>query len=94
VFAANDEMAAGVMHAASANGVPVPDQLRVVGFDDTRVARMLRPQLTTVHVPMALMGRTVIELLCKRLSEPTRAGATVVLKSDLIVRESCGAPTR
>jgi LacI family transcriptional regulator len=90
VFAANDEMAAGVIHAATSRGLTIPDDLRVVGFDDTRVAKMIRPQLTTVHVPMAAMGATVIELLVQRLHEPSREGSTVTLNSDLVVRDSCG----
>lgn len=91
VFAANDEMACGVVDAATAAGVSVPEDLAVVGFDDTRVARMTRPPLTTVHVPMAQMGAKAIELLCERLADPKRPAAHVSLHPELIVRESCGA---
>ena len=94
VFAANDEMAAGVIQAATGQGISVPRELRVVGFDDTRLAQMIRPRLTTVHVPMAAMGAAVVDLLCRRLEEPTRDCAVVVLKSSLVVRESCGALRR
>lgn len=90
VFAANDEMAAGVVDAAIAATLAVPDDLRVVGFDDTRIAQLTRPRLTTVRVPMSEMGATAIELLCKRLAEPTRPSAKVTLKAELVVRESCG----
>lgn len=91
VFAANDEMATGVIHAAMSHGLRVPNDLRVVGFDDTRLAKMIRPRLTTVHVPMADMGSTVIDLLVQRLAEPSRAGCVVKLQTKLMVRESCGA---
>ncbi len=91
LFAANDEMAAGILAAAAAEGVRVPGELAVVGFDDTRVARMTRPPLTTVRVPMAEMGARAIELLCERVSDPKRPAARVSLQPRLIVRESCGA---
>lgn len=90
IFAANDEMAAGVVDAAIAATLRVPEDLRVAGFDDTRIAQLTRPRLTTVRVPMADMGATAIDLLCKRLAEPDRASTKVTLKSELVVRESCG----
>lgn len=90
VFAANDEMAAGIVHAALSRGYSVPRDLRVVGFDDTRLARIMRPRLTTVHVPMQNLGATAVELLVQRLAEPTRSQRIVVLKSELMIRESCG----
>ena len=90
VFAANDEMAAGVVDAAIAATLRVPEDLRIVGFDDTRIAQLTRPRLTTVRVPMADMGATAIELLCQRLAEPDRPSTQVTLKTELVVRESCG----
>lgn len=91
VFAANDEMAAGVIDATIAGTYRVPRDLRVVGFDDTRVAQMTRPRLTTVRVPMAELGGTAIELLCQRLAEPQRPATRITLPTELVVRESCGA---
>lgn len=91
VFAANDEMAAGIVAAATAAGLAVPGDLAVAGFDDTRVARMTRPPLTTVRVPMAEMGAQAIALLCQRVADPARAPTTISLQPELIVRESCGS---
>ena len=91
VFAANDEMAAGIVAAAGAAGLSVPRTLGVVGFDDTRVARMTRPPLTTVHVPMSEMGAKAVELLCRRIADPQCSPTRLSLKPELIVRESCGA---
>jgi LacI family transcriptional regulator len=90
VFAANDEMAAGVIDAAIENGLDLPKDLPVVGFDDTRIAQMTRPRLTTVRVPMSAMGAGAVELLCQRLDQPSRPHSTVTLQSELVVRESCG----
>ncbi|MEO1498738.1 MAG: LacI family DNA-binding transcriptional regulator [Planctomycetota bacterium] len=90
VFAANDEMAAGVVDAAIAATLRVPEDLKVVGFDDTRIAQLTRPRLTTVRVPKSDMGAAAIELLCARLSEPKRPSTKVTLETELVVRESCG----
>ncbi|TWT78463.1 Catabolite control protein A [Posidoniimonas polymericola] len=91
VFAANDEMAAGIIDAAIDAGLSVPAQLPVVGFDDTRIAQLTRPRLTTVHVPMAIMGAAAVELLLQRIEDPKRPATKITLQSELIVRESCGA---
>jgi LacI family transcriptional regulator len=90
VFAANDEMAAGIMAGANARQVAVPDDLAVVGFDDTRIAQMTKPLLTTVRVPMSSMGAKAVELLCQRLADPERPPTKVSLNAELVVRESCG----
>lgn len=90
VFAANDEMAAGIVAAAKDCDVEVPTQLAVVGFDDTRIARMTRPPLTTVRAPMTQMGEMAIELLCKRLADPKCPSMHVSLQPELVIRESCG----
>lgn len=89
VFAANDEMAAGIVAAAAASGLDVPRDLGVVGFDDTRVARMTRPALTTVRVPMSEMGAKAIELLCERIANAQRPPTQISLRPELVVRESC-----
>ncbi len=91
VFAANDEMAAGIIAGAIAKNFQVPQDLGVVGFDDTRVAQMTNPLLTTVRVPMSRMGATAIELLCERIADPTRASTKIALDAELVVRDSCGS---
>jgi LacI family transcriptional regulator len=94
VFAANDEMAAGIIAGATAKNVSVPEKLGVVGFDDTRIARMTNPRLTTVHVPMSRMGANAVELLCQRIDDPEKPPARVSLEAELVVRESCGSALR
>lgn len=60
VFAATDELAAGAIEAARAHSLCVPQDLSVVGFDDTEVARLLSPPLTTVHQPLREMGSVAL----------------------------------
>lgn len=63
IFAANDDMAAGVLAVAHKRGIEVPLQLSVAGFDDTTLARTVWPPLTTIHQPMAELARTAAEIL-------------------------------
>ncbi len=58
IFACNDEMAAGVLYAARLRGISVPEQLSIIGFDDTPIAAHVWPPLTTVRWPIAAMGRS------------------------------------
>lgn len=94
VFAANDEMAAGIVAGAIAANVRVPQELGVVGFDDTRVAQMTNPLLTTVRVPMSRMGAAAIELLCDRIADPARPFTKIALEAELVVRDSCGCANK
>ncbi len=91
VFAGNDEMAAGIIDAAIENRLSLPEDLPVVGFDDTRIAGMTWPRLTTVHVPMERMGAAAVELLSQRLEDSGRPYTKLILHSELVVRESCSA---
>lgn len=63
VFCASDRMAAGVYDAARDLGLRIPDDLRVVGFDDHTIASELTPQLTTVRQPMRELGRAAVHML-------------------------------
>ncbi|MGE0031969.1 MAG: LacI family DNA-binding transcriptional regulator [Steroidobacteraceae bacterium] len=67
IFAANDDMAAGVLHAAHEMGLEVPAQLSVAGFDDTPIARYVYPSLTTVRQPIRAMAQGAIECLIRSM---------------------------
>ena len=56
IFAVNDAVAAGVLHAAHARGIAVPRDLSIIGFEDTPISARVWPPLTTVHVPIAVMA--------------------------------------
>ena len=68
IFAGNDEMAAGVYRTAYLRGVKIPDELSVVGFDDSPLASRLWPSLTTVRQPIRDMGRMAAEKLVAKIS--------------------------
>jgi len=63
IFASNDDMAAGVVSGALRAGLSVPEDLSVCGFDDTPVAKILFPQLTTIRQPIHAMGYEAVSLL-------------------------------
>lgn len=71
IFASNDNMAAGVLHAAFEAGLRVPDDLSVVGFDDAPLARQIWPSLTTIHQPMRSMGRAAARQLLAMMDGET-----------------------
>ena len=90
IFASNDNMAVGAMRAVLERGLRVPDEISIVGFDDTELARNVFPRLTTVRQPLAELGRTAVSLL-NRLIEGRRTEALrIELATRLVVRESTG----
>jgi LacI family transcriptional regulator len=92
IFASNDDMAAGVLMAAHEHGLQVPSQLSVAGYDDTYIARITWPRLTTVHQPSYDMAWSATDLLLQALKNGEGA-RTSRLAHRLIVREST-APVR
>jgi LacI family transcriptional regulator len=87
IFASNDDMAAGVLMAAHELGLQVPSQLSVAGYDDTYIARITWPRLTTVHQPSYDMAWSATDLLLQALKNGEGA-RTSRLAHRLIVRES------
>ncbi|HLO41889.1 MAG TPA: LacI family DNA-binding transcriptional regulator [Phycisphaerales bacterium] len=88
VLAGNDEIAWGIMLAAQELGISIPGELRIVGFDDTRLSTLTRPRLSTVHMPLAQIGSSALELLARRIADPAAPPETVRLSTSLVQRES------
>jgi LacI family transcriptional regulator, galactose operon repressor len=87
LFAANDAMAVGALSALRDNGVRVPDDIALAGFDDIPIARFVTPPLTTVSVDIAQLGRRAFELLISENEQHE------ILPATLVIRESCGSKT-
>jgi LacI family transcriptional regulator len=95
IFACNDEMAVSVLQEARARGIRVPEDLSVVGFDDTMVAQIAAPALTTVHQPLEEVGRMAVNLLARIMDEPPAHPIRLEVGTRLLVRDTTGpAPTR
>ncbi len=94
VLAGNDEIAVGVIRAAQDAGLAVPERLRVVGFDDTRLASLVRPRLSTVRIPLAEVGAAAVRTLVRRVQDRDAATTCVRLPTKLVVRESSSVERR
>lgn len=90
IFASNDDMAAGVLSVAGRLGIDVPHELSVCGFDNTAIAQIIWPQLTTVAQPIRQMGLKAAEVLLDRSTDD--APVVHTLDFEIIVRESTGTP--
>jgi DNA-binding LacI/PurR family transcriptional regulator len=90
VFAANDEMALGVLHYFYERGMRVPQDVAVAGFDDDYFAGFLCPPLTTVRQPMAEIGAVAVENIILMISGSPIRKSRILLPTQLMVRRSCG----
>ncbi|HEV2372353.1 MAG TPA: LacI family DNA-binding transcriptional regulator [Streptosporangiaceae bacterium] len=90
----NDKVAVGVMEAAAARGLRVPEDLSVTGFDDIDVSRATTPRLTTVRQPLQEMGRTAVTMLMRQLDGHAHEALSMELETRLVVRESTGPAAR
>ncbi|MCA1032372.1 catabolite control protein A [Bacillus timonensis] len=86
IFVGTDEMALGVIHGAQDQGLNIPNDIEVVGFDNTKLATMVRPQLTTVVQPMYDIGAVAMRLLTKYMNKEKVEDHIVVLPHRLEYR--------
>lgn len=93
IFASNDEMAAGVVHAARQRGLVIPDDLSIIGFDDTAIAAHMWPPLTTVRWPIISMARSAALKLVGDVVDPgTEVDEPSMFVSTLVRRASVAPP--
>ncbi|HSB90695.1 MAG TPA: GntR family transcriptional regulator [Anaerolineales bacterium] len=93
IFAVADSLALGVLQAARQLGRRVPGELAVVSYDDIEMASLAVPRLTTVAAPAYQLGEVAIALL-RRPASPRRRAPRRVLRTRLVIRESCGCGGR
>jgi len=94
VFAANDQMALGLLRALYERGRRVPDDVSVVGFDDMEEAAHFWPPLTTVRQSFAEVGRRSVEALLTVIQSGAHAHQEVLVPTELVVRSSTSGPSR
>lgn len=88
IFVASDEMALGVIHGAQDRGLRVPEDVEVFGFDNTRLATMVRPTLSTIVQPMYDIGAVAMRLLTKYMNKEEVTDQNVILPHRIIERDS------
>lgn len=91
IFAANDSMAIGALSALRQQGVNVPADIALVGFDDIPIAQFIRPALSSVRVRISELGRLAIERIVHAIKEKnTHEKHRIIVPTTVIARESCG----
>ncbi|MFF2325560.1 MULTISPECIES: LacI family DNA-binding transcriptional regulator [unclassified Streptomyces] len=88
VFAASDVMAVGARQVLREAGRRIPDDVALIGFDDSVVARHMDPALTSVRQPIEEMGRMMARVLLQEIAEENEERPQIVLPTELIVRDS------
>jgi len=88
VFASNDAMAVGVYQAVYQQGLRIPTDVAVMGYDDIQLAQYMTPPLTTIHQPKDELGELAIDTLLHRLQEPDTEAQVLSLTPELIIRGS------
>ncbi|SHN14253.1 substrate-binding protein-like domain-containing protein [Cryptosporangium aurantiacum] len=89
MFCANALIAVGLVRVATDAGLRIPDDLAVVGFDDTDLASAASAvELTSVHQPATEIGRAAVHVLLEEMADRTREHRDLVFEPELVVRES------
>ncbi|GAA0614660.1 LacI family DNA-binding transcriptional regulator [Streptomyces crystallinus] len=88
VFAASDVMASGARQVLREHGRRVPEDVSLIGFDDSAIARHMDPPLTSVRQPIEEMGRAMAQLLLSQIAAPEPSRPRLVLPTELVVRAS------
>jgi LacI family fructose operon transcriptional repressor len=90
IFTSNGLLSAGAFRSLRENKAVLGTSIAFASFDETIWTPLVDPPVTVIRQPTEEIGRTAIELLLQRLKEPTRATREVILKSELVIRQSCG----
>ena len=94
VICVNDFMAFGVLKELRENGLRVPEDVSVTGYDNIRLSEFVDPPLTTVNIPRAEIGHTAFQALVPQNDEPPREGREFRINPELVIRETTGPPPR
>jgi LacI family transcriptional regulator len=93
IFACNDAMAIGVIQYLQEEGIAIPDQVSVIGFDDVDAAGSMSPSLSTIAVPKFELGYEVVRLMDRTIEAKNIASNRVIVGVELVKRNSTGAPS-
>ncbi len=94
ILCGDDEIAMGAMRALDDMGLRVPDDVALIGFDDSRISSHPRIQLTTISQDVKKMGSLATEIVIRRIEGRSSDYERIILKPNLIIRKSCGFEAR
>jgi LacI family transcriptional regulator len=89
IIAANDGIAMGIIKACHEDGIKIPEELSLIGFNDDVQSQYLVPPLSSVRVHKEEMAKTAVELLKERIARPDGIPKKIVIPTELVIRESC-----
>jgi GntR family transcriptional regulator, arabinose operon transcriptional repressor len=89
---ANDHTAGNLMHTLISLGQRIPENIRIMGIDDVKYARLLPVPLTTLHQPCRDIGRMAMAVMLDRIANPDLPPRDVLLRCEVVMRKSCGTP--
>lgn len=92
IFAFSDQIALGVQRAATEQGISIPEDLSLIGYDDSSIAHLCSVPLTTIRQPIELLGKRACEILMERISDNNRTHHDYFYPPALIQRSSCSLP--
>ncbi len=94
IVCGNDRIAIGALYVLAEMGIKVPDEVSIIGFDNTEDAAYTEPPLTTINQPMFDIGLKAGEMLLQQIEQGTRFRNNLLLPADLVLRESVAPPPR
>jgi Transcriptional regulators len=89
VFAACDNIAFGAIDAMKEEGINIPEDISIIGYDDIEIARYITPRLTTIRQNREEIGKTAVDLLVKQINEKEKLKINKIIPVELVVRDSC-----
>ena len=92
IFAANDNVATGVLTTLSMNGIKVPSQISLVGFNNLASVKFLNPPLTTVNIPIDYISEVAVSTLQKNIDRTVQNTLSMYVSTQLKIRKSCAEP--
>ena len=94
IICASDPLALGAIRAVRRLGLSVPEDISVVGYDDSALMTCTDPPLTTIRQPIDAMGRAAVKLLSSQIDGTMASGESLLFKPELVVRGSTAPPRR
>jgi LacI family transcriptional regulator len=94
VLCASDTLAIGAYEAMEEHGLKIPEDIAIVGFDDLDLCDLIRPKLTSVRQNIEAIGEKAIETLVYMIEDPSYSPKEIIMPTELVVRNSCGAQAR
>jgi len=92
IVCSNDRTAALLMRTLTELNVEIPEEIRIVGFDDVKYASLVAAPLTTIHQPCDQLGAAAIRAMAERIANAEMPARDILVDFRLVVRESCGTP--